>query len=114
MKRLADASLVTARRMLARQDDYLHDPRVPFGDNAAEREVRMSKLRWRASDARLDGWDLEGFQADRDGGEMRAWLVTPVALAVICVSVLFDVGVAVAGNGYGQNTYANARRRAAS
>ena len=52
-----------ARRLLAREDDYLrytHDP-VPFDNNAAKREVRTSKLRWRASDARLDGWDLEGF-----------------------------------------------------
>jgi hypothetical protein len=63
-----------ARRLFAREDDclrYTHDPRVPF-DNAANRDVRMSKLRWPASDARLDGWDPEGFQADRDGGEMRA------------------------------------------
>lgn len=35
--------------------------------------------------------------------------MTPVALAVICVSVLLDAGVAVAGDGYGQNTNANAR-----
>jgi len=34
-----------------------------------------------SSDARLDGWDLEGFQADRDGGQMLAWFVTPVVLA---------------------------------
>jgi hypothetical protein len=39
---------------------------------------------------------------------MRAWLVTPVALAVVCVSVLFDADVAVAGDRYGQNTYAKA------
>ncbi len=61
-----------------------------------------------ASDARLDGWGLEGCQADRDGGEMRAWLVTPVVLVVVCVPVLFDAGVAVAGDGHGQNAYANA------
>ena len=53
-------------------------------------------------------------QADRDGGEMRAWLVTPVALVVRCVSVLFDAGVAVAGDGSGQETYTNAQGRAAS
>ncbi len=45
---------------------------------------------------------------------MRAWLVAPVALAVVCVSVLFDAGVAVAGDGYGQDTYSDAQRRAAS
>jgi hypothetical protein len=44
---------------------------------------------------------------------MRAWLVTPVALAVGCVLVLFDAGVAVAGDGHGQDTDANAQRRAA-
>jgi hypothetical protein len=32
--------------------------------------------------ARLDGWDLEDFQGDQDGEEMRAWLVTSVARAV--------------------------------
>ncbi len=48
-------------------------------------------------------------QADRDGGEMCAWLVTPAVLAIACVSALFDAGVAVAGDGYGQNTYANAQ-----
>lgn len=39
---------------------------------------------------------------------MRAWLVTPVALAVVRVSVPFDAGVAVAGDGYAQNTHASA------
>jgi hypothetical protein len=68
---------------------------IPNNDsNAAERDVRMSKLRWRASNARLDRWDLEGFHADRDGGEMRAWLVTPAELAVVSVSVLFDAATA--------------------
>lgn len=45
---------------------------------------------------------------------MRAWLVTPVALAVVRVSVLFDVGVDVAGDDYDQNAYANVRRGVAS
>ena len=45
---------------------------------------------------------------------MRDWLVTPVALAVVGVSVRFDAGVGVAGDRYGQHTYANARASAAS
>ena len=41
-----------ARRLLTREDDYLRytcDPRVPFDNNAAEREVRMCKLRIKVS-----------------------------------------------------------------
>jgi len=34
--------------------------------------------------------------------------MTPVALAIVRVSVLFDAGVAVAGDRDGQNTYAKA------
>jgi hypothetical protein len=30
---------------------------------------------------------------------MRTWLVTPVTLAVVCVSVQFDAGAAFAGDG---------------
>jgi hypothetical protein len=45
---------------------------------------------------------------------MLAWLVTPVALTVVGVSVRFDAGVGVAGDGYGQHTYANAQASAAS
>jgi hypothetical protein len=41
-----------ANRLINRQDDYLRfttDPRVPFDDNASEREIRMIKLRQKAS-----------------------------------------------------------------
>ena len=41
-----------ARRLLAREQDYLRftaDPLAPFDNNAAEREVRMGKLRIKVS-----------------------------------------------------------------
>lgn len=45
---------------------------------------------------------------------MCDWLVTPVALTVVGVSVRFDAGAGVAGDSYGQHTYASAQASAAS
>ena len=57
-----------ARRLLAREDDYLrytHDPRVPFDNNAAEREVRMSKLRIKVSGSMRSMTGAQAFCAIR-------------------------------------------------
>ena len=79
---------------------------MSFDDNAAERDVRMSKLRWRAKTPVLTGgtWKVPE-QTVTEG--RYGWLVPAVARVVVCVSVLFEAGVAVAGDGCGQNTYAN-------
>ncbi len=57
-----------ARRLLAREDDYLRfttDPRVPFDNNAAEREVRMAKLRIKVSGCMRSMAGAEVFCATR-------------------------------------------------
>jgi hypothetical protein len=57
-----------ARRLLAREDDYLRytqDARVPFDNNAAEREVRMSKLRIKVSGSMRSMAGAEAFCAIR-------------------------------------------------
>jgi transposase len=57
-----------ARRLLAREDDYLRfttDPRVPFDNNAAEREIRMSKLRIKVSGCMRSMTGAENFCAIR-------------------------------------------------
>jgi transposase len=57
-----------ARRLRQRQDDYLRfttDPRVPFDNNAAEREIRMSKLRIKVSGCMRSITGAEGFCAIR-------------------------------------------------
>jgi transposase len=57
-----------ARRLLAREDDYLRytaDPRVPFDNNAAEREIRMSKLRIKVSGCMRSMAGAEAFCAIR-------------------------------------------------
>jgi transposase len=57
-----------ARRLLAREDDYLRyttDLRVPFDNNAAEREIRMSKLRVKVSGCMRSMAGAEAFCAIR-------------------------------------------------
>lgn len=57
-----------ATRLLCRQDDYLRwttDPRVPFDNNAAEREIRMSKLRIKVSGCMRSITGAEAFCAVR-------------------------------------------------
>ncbi|MGI8449858.1 MAG: IS66 family transposase [Streptosporangiaceae bacterium] len=57
-----------ARRLRQRQDDYLrftHDPRVPFDNNAAEREIRMGKLRIKVSGCMRSMTGAEAFCAIR-------------------------------------------------
>jgi transposase len=57
-----------ARRLLQREADYLRytrDPRVPFDNNAAEREIRMSKLRIKISGCMRSMTGAEAFCAIR-------------------------------------------------
>jgi transposase len=57
-----------AQRLLAREDDYLrytYDARVPFDNNAAEREIRMSKLRIKVSGCMRSMAGAEAFCAIR-------------------------------------------------
>jgi transposase len=57
-----------ARRLLRREDDYLRyttDPCVPFDNNAAEREIRMSKLRIKVSGCLRSMAGAEAFCAIR-------------------------------------------------
>lgn len=57
-----------ARRLLAREDDYLRfiaDSRVPFDNNAAERQIRMGKLRIKVSGCMRSMAGAEAFCAIR-------------------------------------------------
>jgi transposase len=57
-----------ARRMIDRQDDYLRftiEPRVPFDNNPAEREIRMIKLRQKVSGCMRTITGAEHFAAIR-------------------------------------------------
>ncbi len=60
-----------ARRLLQREDDYSRyttDPRAPFDNNAAEREIRMSKLRIKVSGCMRSMAGAEAFCATRSAG----------------------------------------------
>jgi len=57
-----------ARRLLDREDDYLRfttDPGAPFDNNAAEREIRMGKLRIKISGCMRSMAGAEAFCAIR-------------------------------------------------
>ncbi len=57
-----------ARRLLAREDDYLRfttDPHAPFDNNAAERQIRMGKLRIKVSGCMRSMAGAEAFCAIR-------------------------------------------------
>jgi len=57
-----------AKRLLTREDDYLRftaDPLAPFDNNAAEREIRMSKLRIKVSGCMRSMAGAEAFCAIR-------------------------------------------------
>jgi transposase len=57
-----------ARRLITREDDYLRfttDHRVPFDNNAAERQIRMAKLRIKVSGCMRSMPGAEAFRAIR-------------------------------------------------
>jgi transposase len=57
-----------ARRLRQREDDYLRyttDPRVPFDNNAAERQIRMGKLRIKVSGSMRSMAGAQAFSAIR-------------------------------------------------
>jgi len=63
-----------ARRLIDRQHDYLRfttDPRVPFDNNAVERENRMIKLRQKVSGC------LRTLTGAGQFGAIRSYLATP-------------------------------------
>ncbi len=74
-----------ARRLLDRQGDYLRftlDPRVPFDNNAAEREIRMIKIRQKISGS------MRTLAGARDFTAIRSYLATAVKHGIRFIDAL--------------------------
>jgi transposase len=74
-----------ARRLREREDDHLRftrDPRAPSGNNAAEREIRMRKLRIKVSGSMRSTTGAETFCA------IRSYLATAAKHGITALDAL--------------------------